>query len=298
MSTLKFGEKKHPDAKSEHYKDIFASLGSVIAGAAVGGGAAYAIHLNRTRPEQASEPANEEVAANKPAETAEATAQHAAAAEQPTQGETTTTDATPAAADNSDTKQPSAPQAEEAPAQPEYTETEDAAQAEAERIVSEEQIDNADIDTPDLIVVDAIETFYDDDGTEIPVALVHTQEGTMFLLADIDNNGTYDSVFDMDGDFVTEVQGGLTRSDLELAYDPSGDYMPVSEDDLAYVGDVPSEDIIDLTSPDDYLASNDDVQDYAPGAEIIDGTALVSEGDIIDSIDAVGDDDIITDLDA
>lgn len=139
----------------------------------------------------------------------------------------------------------------------------------AQQIASSNETDPNDIDTPDVITVDGMDVATGPDGSEVPVAVVRTPDGGQYMLADIDGDGVFSDVFDMDGNYVGEVEGNLTASDLQEAIDPNGGYMAYAGNDP--VGEDPTGDIINTVTTDStataadsastLVAENEDIPD-------------------------------------
>lgn len=123
----------------------------------------------------------------------------------------------------------------------------------AEAIAHAEEIDSNDIDAPALVEIDRFTSAYDENGNEVAAVEVHSQDGTPFLLADLDNDGVYESMFDTEGNFVTHTEANLTHSDLEAMMDQTGGYLAINEQDHNSLSEDPTNDIIDTetgTHPD------------------------------------------------
>ncbi len=116
----------------------------------------------------------------------------------------------------------------------------------AQQIASSDETDPNDIDAPDVITVDGMDVAIGPDGTEVPVAMVRTPDGGQYMLADIDGDGVFSDIFDMEGNYVGEVEGNLTASDLQEAIDPNGGYMAFTGNEP--MGEDPTGDII-ATAP-------------------------------------------------
>lgn len=86
------------------------------------------------------------------------------------------------------------------------------------------EIDENDIDAEYVFTPDSYDYAYLPDGTRQMVIIGHTPDGTQFLLADVDGDGVYGDVFDLDGEFVAEVDG-LSLSDLMEMIDDTGGYL-------------------------------------------------------------------------
>lgn len=115
----------------------------------------------------------------------------------------------------------------------------------AEAIAHAEEIDNNDIDAPAMVEIDKFTSAFDENGNEIAAVEVHSQDGTPFLLADMDNDGVYESMFDTDGNFVTHTEANLTHSDLEAMMDQTGGFLAINEQDHTSLSEDPTNDIID-----------------------------------------------------
>ena len=122
------------------------------------------------------------------------------------------------------------------------------------------EVDPNDVDIPDMVYVDDIDTLFFEDGSEMPVAMVHTPDGGEYLMVDVDNDLTFDVVTDLEGNPVTAVEGNMTLSDLEDMMDDTGDvlaYDPEQDDRELIYGEDPEEGIVDTDADGNYLAYND-----------------------------------------
>ncbi len=130
----------------------------------------------------------------------------------------------------------------------------------AQQIVEEQNIDPYDIDCPTIISVDELASLYRADGSEMLVAAIHTPDGEQFLLADIDGDGYFTDVFDMDGNYVGEAEGNLMASDLETMMDDTGGYLAQNIDEP--MGDDPTVDIVPTSEiVDGSVSAGEDVSD-------------------------------------
>ena len=109
-------------------------------------------------------------------------------------------------------------------------------------IVNEDIIDMEDLDFPTIISIDSLKIKYLSDGQEIIVAEIHTLDGEQYQLADIDGDGFYTDIFDMNGNYVGEAEGNLCYSDLEIMVEESNGYLAISPEPQ---GDDPTYDIVD-----------------------------------------------------
>lgn len=96
-----------------------------------------------------------------------------------------------------------------------------------------------------MVEIDKFTSAFDENGNEIAAVEVHSQDGTPFLLADMDNDGVYESMFDTDGNFVTHTEANLTHSDLEAMMDQTGGFLAINEQDHTSLSEDPTNDIID-----------------------------------------------------
>ena len=138
------------------------------------------------------------------------------------------------------------------------TSQEDAAPEEvAMAILKENQIDSNDIEGDNVFTMLGFQNVNGPDGEEILVAVVQAQDGSQFILADIDGDGVYTQVFDLAGNYAGEAEGNLTVGDLVVMSDNSGSYIAAVED--IGQGDDPSQGIVDTeqSSSSNLLASND-----------------------------------------
>ena len=116
-----------------------------------------------------------------------------------------------------------------------------------------EEVDPNDVDRENIVQVDAVETMYDVEGNEMQVASVHTPDGGQFLMIDVDNDMVFDVITDLEGNPITQVDGGIAMSDIEDMMDDTGGYLaPTEADDmeLAMGEQVTAVDVIN-TDPDE-----------------------------------------------
>ncbi len=92
------------------------------------------------------------------------------------------------------------------------------------------EIDPNDVDMVDIIQIDAIDTLYTPDGSEMPVAAVHTPDGGQYLMVDVDNDSTFDVITDLEGNPIVQVDGNLTFSDVEDMMDETGGALAYNPD--------------------------------------------------------------------
>ena len=134
----------------------------------------------------------------------------------------------------------------------------------AEALVQE--IDPNDIDAENVLTIEQIGTVNAPDGTEIMAAIGHLPDGTQLLLTDIDGDGIFSDVFDMDGNYAGQMEGYLTAGDLIEMYDNTGGYLAMTE---TPVGDDPVNGITN-TEPvheTNQMAQQDSATDYQPSDE-------------------------------
>lgn len=121
--------------------------------------------------------------------------------------------------------------------------TDDIPEEIAEAIIKDE-IDNQDIDGETVISqIDGFSTAYGPDGSEVIVAIIHSPDGTEFLLADMDGDGVFSEIFTTDGEFVGSTETTITAGDLVEMADPSGGYLAMEEN---LEGADPTEDIVNI----------------------------------------------------
>jgi hypothetical protein len=121
--------------------------------------------------------------------------------------------------------------------------TDDIPEEIAEAIIKDE-IDNQDIDGETVISqIDGFSTAYGPDGSEVIVAIIHSPDGTEFLLADMDGDGVFSEIFTTDGEFVGSTETTITAGDLVEMADPSGGYLAMEEN---LEGADPTVDIVNI----------------------------------------------------
>lgn len=168
-----------------------------------------------------------------------------------------------------------------------------------------EEIDPNDVDVADMVIIDNVDTIYMEDGTEVPVAVVHDENNDQYLMVDIDDDMTFDTILDMEGNPIASVDGNLTMSDVLDMFDESGEELAYNaeqiEQELAGSED-PGQDIIDtndlamLDREDaEGMASitaipEEEFEEGVDDSESDDDTELAEtdsdEGDMIDGFDA------------
>lgn len=115
----------------------------------------------------------------------------------------------------------------------------------AENIIGTEEIDNEDIDAPSVIAIDGLTTVFNENGYEVQAAVVHTPDGTQYILADSDGDGVFEGVYDMSGNYVTNAEAQITQSDLETMIDQTGGFLAINDSDKITSNGDPTNDIID-----------------------------------------------------
>lgn len=159
------------------------------------------------------------------------------------------------------------------------------------------EVDPNDVDVADMISVDNVDTMYFEDGSEMPVAAVHTSDGGQYLMIDVDNDMTFDVITDLEGNPLTAVDGNLTMSDIEdmmdetggeLAYNPDRD-----EQELAH-GENPEDGIVDTEGGDLAMVDREvfDEEEVDEG-EIADDDMADMQDDDLAMDDSMMEDDII-----
>ena len=126
------------------------------------------------------------------------------------------------------------------PTQPVPTQEEVDPNLVAEAIAHE--VDQQDIDSENVLTIDQIGTVNGPDGSEMMAVVGHLPDGTLLLLTDIDGDGIFSDVFDMEGNYAGLLEGNLTAGDLIEMYDDSGNYLAMTEE---IAGDDPVNGITD-----------------------------------------------------
>lgn len=158
----------------------------------------------------------------------------------------------------------------------------------AQEIAQANEIDSDDNEGADMLSVAGLTTAQGPDGQELMVAVVQTPDGGEYMLADIDGDGVFSDVFDMDGNYVGAAEGDLTASDLEEMADPSGGYLAMADDEP--MGDDPTEDIVNTTGEEAEENENDLADNQV--SDNHDGETV--DGEIDD--DEVSDDELLAQL--
>lgn len=102
----------------------------------------------------------------------------------------------------------------------------------ADNIIMGSEIDPEDINAPDMFDVQEVGTVYTVDGGSLMAAAVHSETGGDMYMVDIDNDGCFDVVTDLNGDFLAEVQGHINVSDAELMASASSGYLAPNDYDI------------------------------------------------------------------
>lgn len=140
----------------------------------------------------------------------------------------------------------------------------------AEEIIGEE-IDPNDVDLADVVTIDNIDVVYMEDGTEMPVALVHDENNEQYLMVDIDDNMTFDMIFDMAGNPIAAVDGNLTMSDVLDMFDETGD-------ELAYNAEQIEQELAGAENPEQDIIDTNDLAMLDRGeSEVMATTTAISE---------------------
>ena len=148
----------------------------------------------------------------------------------------------------------------------------------AQHLVETDEIDVNDIDAPSMAFVDT-DVIYDEDGAEIPVALVNMPDSDEpFLLADIDGDRVYDYM-------VGAMGNALNIDDAEFALADDGTYLAADEDSIQLIeNEDVAEDIVVL-GDDDLLAdagSTHDLDGYMEPENVLNDSEPLDDiiGDI------------------
>lgn len=107
------------------------------------------------------------------------------------------------------------------------------------------EVDEQDIDGENVLTIDQIGTVNGPDGNEMMAVVGHLPDGTQLLLTDIDGDGIFSDVFDMDFNYAGMLEGNLTAGDLIEMYEDTGNYLAMTEET---VGDDPVNGITNTAS--------------------------------------------------
>ena len=164
---------------------------------------------------------------------------------------------------------------------------------EASQILKDSLVDPDDIDEAGLINVDNLTAMETADGSQRVVAQFHTPDGDKYMLADLDGDGVFSDVLDLDGNLVATAEGGATLADLVEMSDDSAGYLPPTEEFVA-MGDDPADDIIDTDEM--LMAMLDDLDDNEAEKEMMIADDDLDELDDIDELAEADDDSDDEDL--
>ena len=287
MDTQKLNNNQAPKKKGMDASKV--AMAGAGAAAAVVGGAAFVAGMDddpQDEPVVNVDPTVEEPAPSGELDQNDILAQN----QEPTQPEPqpqNVTEPTPIAPDQPGTPGNQTPEpptdviAEVVPTDPAEAE----ALAIAQHLVGTDEIDVADIDAQSLAFV-GTDVVYDDDGSEIPVAIVNIPDsGEPFLVADVDGDRVYDYLVDSNGN-MEPLNGLLNVDDAEFAL-ADEDYLAANEETIHLINNEDiSEDVLVLDEG-DLLASTEHF-DGEPG--------LMDDGyDAPDAYDPSLADDIVMD---
>lgn len=156
----------------------------------------------------------------------------------------------------------------------------------AENIIGTEEIDPEDIDAPSVIAIDGLTTVFNENGYEVQAAVVHTPDGTQYLLADSDGDGVFEGVYDMAGNYVAYAEAQITQSDLETMMDQTGGFLAINDSDKITSNGDPTNDIIDTETGEhvdiaQYVPENSQAEesDTSPDTDLDDLLAQLLDGD-------------------
>lgn len=154
------------------------------------------------------------------------------------------------------------------------------------------EVDPNDVDLADVLIIDYMDTMYFEDGTEMPAALVHTEDNEQYLMVDIDDDMTFDVILDLEGNPIAPVDGNLTMSDVLDMFDETGNelaYNPETDELELAGGETPEQDIVDtevynelamLDRQDEEMAIVNAVEDNDDGST--DGGDVLTNEDVND----------------
>lgn len=92
-----------------------------------------------------------------------------------------------------------------------------------------QEVDVNDIDSDNIFTPEGYDYAYLPDGTQQPVIIGHTSDGVQYVLADLDGDGMYGDIFDMNGNYVAEANG-LSVSDIVDMVDDSGGFLAATNE--------------------------------------------------------------------
>lgn len=173
-----------------------------------------------------------------------------------------------------------------------------------------EEVDPNDVDVADVVTIDFIDTMYFEDGSEMPVAIVHTEDNEQYVMVDLDDDMTFDMIFDLEGNPIAPVDGNLTMSDVLDMFDETGDalaYDPQLTEQELIGSENPEQDIVDTTNGDLAMADREHSGEMATitavseddyGDDDYDTNEGDEDGDLAEADEDADDSDMIDDLDA
>lgn len=95
----------------------------------------------------------------------------------------------------------------------------------AEAVISEVKVDPNDIDMPDIVNFDEIETVYTPDGERLTFASFHDDAGNDLVMVDVDGDNVLDVIMDYDGKILSEAPGNLSVGDVQEDIGDDDEYL-------------------------------------------------------------------------
>lgn len=287
MDTKKFkikGAEKPKGGKFLNQRFVAAAGAATIGGFSAGAGYAVVTGVGQGSEEPNKQPITDEAEQQTAAPTTEETAQAESQQATTTQTQQSTDEYQPTDSSHlSDAPQQTPTEEQHAPESQPLTGQDDVdPNLVAEAIAHE--VDEQDIDGENVLTIEQIGTVNGPDGNEIMAVVGRLPDGTQLLLTDIDGDGIFSDVFDMDGNYAGMLEGNLTAGDLIEMYDDTGNYLAMTEDTA---GDDPVNGITN-TEPGDE-ENNLTQQEQATGEQPSDEELLAQ------LTDEIGDDDSLLD---
>lgn len=303
------------------------AAGVAAVGAGAGAGAAAATVWNNEEPPQNNEEPHHEEPVQQPQEETPSP-QNSTNVQPPQESQQTVTEIHPVDSSNqtTDASHPEEPanvsdnmttdsntEAETPPKDDDLPYDADIDDVDPDLIVEEilgEEIDPNDVDVADVVTIDAVDTMFFEDGSEMPVALVHTEDNDQYIMVDLDDDMTFDMIYDLEGNPIAPVDGNLTMSDVLDMFDETGDalaYDPQLTEQELEGSENPDQDIVDTTNGDLAMADREISGEMATittvseedfGDDDQDTNEDDEDGDLAEADEEADDSEMIDELDA
>lgn len=150
-----------------------------------------------------------------------------------------------------------------------------------------QEVDENDIDSDNIFTPDGYDYAYLPDGTQQTVIIGHTPDGVQYVLADLDGDGMYSDIFDLDGNLVAEASG-LSVSDIVEMVDDSGGFLAsINETEEIDEGELDENILAQLTNEPNESEGERIIEEYEDSEDTED-TEEIEEPEVGSEDDSMG----------